>query len=76
MHYGAGIDPTLTRSVRQRLARTANETYYTKYMKINKFKHQSDDWSHFLVPLFDPTFWSHRPTFRGDLVKIGRESKW
>ena len=26
-------------------------------------------------PTFWSHFWSHRPTFRGDLVKIGRESK-
>ena len=44
--------------------------------KMNIFKNQNDNWSHFLVPLSGPTFWSHRPTFRGDLVKIGRESKW
>ena len=56
--------------------RSAIEVSHTNKRKMNIFKNQNDNWSHFLVPLSGPTFWSHRPTFRGDLVKIGRESKW
>ena len=55
--------------------RSATEAIYMCMAKMKILKDQKNDWSHFLVPLFGPTYWSHRPIFCGDLVKIGRESK-
>ena len=73
--HGAGINPTSSHSIGECLVTSATEAFHICERKINIFKDQNDNWSHFLVPLFGPTSWSHRPTFRGDLVKIGRESK-
>ena len=68
----AGLDPTLSCSAGERLRRSATEAIYIHIVKMKIFKDQNTIgptfWSHFLVPPFGPTF-------RGDLVKIGRESK-
>ena len=74
--HGAGSDPTSSRSVGECPVRSAIEAFHIKNAKIKVFKDQNDEkekvgptfWSHFLVPRFGPTFC-------GDLVKIGRESK-
>ena len=71
-----GIDLTSSRSVDACPVSSATEAAHINKRKIDIYKDQNDDWSHFLVPRFGPTVCSHRPTFRGDLVKIGRESKF
>ena len=71
--HGAGIDPTPSRSAGECLVRTAIEALNIKEGKKQKLidlkiimEIDPTFWSHFLIPLFVPTY-------RGDLVKIGRE---
>ena len=64
--HRTGIDPTSARSAGECLAFMATEAWYSDGRKKTNLK---------IKMKIGPTFWSHSPTFRGDLVKTGRESK-